>query len=80
MSLHGKKVRLTALDRSHKPVTVYLSNESHSVLHITVAGASAADQRDYYLSFNDIVKALCEFRHHGAPARHAKKDDQNGKA
>ena len=80
MSLHGKKIRLWAYDRNGKQITVYLSNESAKVLHIIVAGTSVSDQQDYYLPFDNFVKALYTFRHNGAPARHAKKDATDGTA
>lgn len=80
MSLHGTKIRLWAYDRKGNQITIYLSNESAKVLHITVVGSSLSDQQDYYLSFDNFVKALYMFRHNGPPARHAKKDATDGTA
>lgn len=73
MSLHGVKIRLLAYDRKGNQITIYLSNESAKVLHITVVGSSMSDQQDYYLSFDNFVKALYTIRHNDTSARHAKK-------
>lgn len=82
MSLHGKKIRLWAYDRAGNEISIYLSNEASKVLHITVVGSSLSEQKDYYVSFDNFVKALYELRHSqtAVPARHAKKEKADGEA